>query len=292
MRKLDELSHAQRERLAFIDFCLTYFGEISRADLIAKFQTGLAAATRDFSAYKELAPDNMELIHQTKLYSRKETFVPIFEHESQTVLAGLSQGFGDGLMASHKLSSACEEQKTLIEPSTSSLSEIMRAITAQKCLRVKYVSLTSGTKTRTIVPHSLANSGKRWHVRAFDRNSNTFRDFVITRFLSLTISDDAVAEFETKSADKQWNRIVDLTLVPHPKANFIQAIELDYGMVGGEVQVEVRAALAGYVLNYWMVDCSENAELNPEQCHLALKYTQAIFGIENSRLAPGYKEVS
>ncbi|MEZ8025434.1 WYL domain-containing protein [Vibrio sp. 1F255] len=292
MRLPEKLPHAQRERLAFIDFCLTYFGEISRADLIAKFQTGLAAATRDFSTYKELAPDNMELVHQTKLYARKETFVPVFEHEAQTVLAGLSQGFGDGLIASHKLSSACEEQKLLIEPSTSSLSVIMRAITAQKCLQVKYVSLTSGTKTRTIVPHSLANSGKRWHVRAFDRNSNAFRDFVITRFLSLSISNDAVAEFETKSADKQWNRIVDLTLIPHPKANFVQAIELDYGMVGGEVQVEVRAALAGYVLNYWMVDCSENAELNPEQYHLALKYTQAIFGIENSRLAPGYKEVS
>ncbi|NAW87040.1 WYL domain-containing protein, partial [Photobacterium halotolerans] len=157
MRKLGELSHAQRERLAFIDFCLTYFGEISRADLIAKFQTGLAAATRDFSTYRELAPDNMELVHQTKLYYRKEAFVPIFEHESQTVLTGLSHGFGDGLMASHKQNNACEAQKSLVEPSTSSLSVIMRAITAQKCLQVTYVSLSSGTKTRTIVPHSLAN---------------------------------------------------------------------------------------------------------------------------------------
>ncbi|EGR1144251.1 TPA: WYL domain-containing protein [Vibrio parahaemolyticus] len=292
MRKLGKLSHAQRERLAFIDFCLTYFGEISRADLIAKFQTGLAAATRDFSAYKELAPDNMELVHQTKLYVRKETFVPIFEHASQTVLAGLSQGFGDGLITSHKLSSACEEQKMLIEPSTSSLSVIMRAITAQKCLQVTYVSLRSGTKTRTIVPHSLANSGKRWHLRAFDRDSNTFRDFVITRFLELTVLEEPVEAYESKSADKQWNRIVDLTLIPHPKAQFSQAIELDYGMLKGELKVEVRAALAGYLLNYWMVDCSESAELNPEQYHLALKYTQAIFGIENSRLAPGYKEVS
>jgi len=292
MRKLGELSHAQRERLAFIDFCLTYFGEISRADLIAKFQTGLAAATRDFSAYKELAPDNMELVHQTKLYVRKETFVPIFEHASQTVLAGLSQGFGDGLITSHKLSSACEEQKMLIEPSTSSLSVIMRAITAQKCLQVTYVSLSSGTKTRTIVPHSLANSGKRWHLRAFDRDSNTFRDFVITRFLELTVLEEPVEAYESKSSDKQWNRIVDLTLIPHPKAQFTQAIELDYGMLNGELKVEVRAALAGYLLNYWMVDCSASTSLNPEQYHLALKYTQAIFGIENSRLAPGYKEVS
>lgn len=110
MRQLESLNHAQRERLAFIDFCLNYFGEISRADLISKFQTGLAAATRDFSTYKELAPENMELIHKTKLYVRKDTFFSMFKHESQTVLTGLSHGFGDGLIATHKLTDTCEDQ--------------------------------------------------------------------------------------------------------------------------------------------------------------------------------------
>lgn len=46
MKNLDDLPRAQKERLAFIDFCLNYYDEISRADLIARFQTGLAAATR------------------------------------------------------------------------------------------------------------------------------------------------------------------------------------------------------------------------------------------------------
>ena len=40
MSRLDDLSrypHAQRERLAFIDFCLYYFGEVSKADLLRQF---------------------------------------------------------------------------------------------------------------------------------------------------------------------------------------------------------------------------------------------------------------
>ena len=291
MRQLDSLTHAQRERLAFIDFCLNYFGEISRSDLIAKFQTGLAAATRDFAAYKELAPDNMQLVHQTKLYIRKESFRAVFEHDVKNVLTGLSHGFGDGLSAGHKVSRACEESLSLIQPSTSTLSILMRAITSQQCLKVNYVSLSSGEGTRVIIPHSLANSGKRWHVRAFDRESASFRDFVITRFLSLDIFDDTVDPTEMKMADKQWNRIVDLTLIPHPKSNFPQPIELDFGMTSGELKVEVRAALAGYLLNYWMVDCSKAFSLDADQYHLALKHNQAIFGIENARLAPGYDEI-
>lgn len=292
MRQLEEFSHAQRERLAFIDFCLTYFGEISRPDLMSKFRTGLAAATRDFATYKALAPGNMELVHQTKLYSRKDTFCPIFAHEAKVVLAGLSHGFGNSLITRHKVCSACEDPFVLAEPSTSTLSVVMRAITIQKCLQGTYASLSSGIKMHTIVPHSLANSGKRWHVRAFDRCENTFSDFVITRFLDLNILDEEVAASETKDVDKQWNRIVDLTLIPHPKAQFAEAIELDYGMVNGELQVEVRAALAGYLLNHWAVDCSFASSLDPEQYHLALKHKQVIFGIENIQLAPGYEEVS
>ncbi|HCE1508452.1 TPA: WYL domain-containing protein, partial [Vibrio parahaemolyticus] len=97
MKKLEQLPHAQRERLAFIDFSLSYFGEIARADLIAKFQTGLAAATRDFATYKEFAPCNLELIHQSKSYHRTDQFVPLFDHDPDTVLVSLARGFGDGL---------------------------------------------------------------------------------------------------------------------------------------------------------------------------------------------------
>jgi hypothetical protein len=43
--RVESLRHTQRERLAYIDFRLNFFGEIGRPDLTSRF--GVAAAGRD-----------------------------------------------------------------------------------------------------------------------------------------------------------------------------------------------------------------------------------------------------
>ena len=60
-------------------------------------------------------------------------------------------------------------------------------------------------------------------------------------------------------------------------------------MTGGELKVEIRAALVGYFLRYWSVDCSRTHALDSNQYHLALKEVESIFGVENIQLAPGYQ---
>ncbi|OMO20923.1 helix-turn-helix transcriptional regulator [Vibrio lentus] len=288
MKKLEELSHAQRERLAFIDFSLNYFGEVSRADLIDKFQTGLAAATRDFSMYKELAPSNMELVHQTKSYHRKETFNPLFEHDSESILSRLSQGFGDGLSSAKELNQVCIDTTSLVNPASETISTVMRAITQKLVLVCEYVSVSSGCKKREIVPHAIVNNGKRWHVRAFDRETGSFRDFVVTRFKSVTIVREKPRSNEQKEVDKQWSRIVNIVLIPHPQLACSEAVELDYSMSNGELELEVRAAYLGYLLNYWSVDCTNEHSLEPHKYHLALKFNEALYDVESANLAPGY----
>lgn len=290
MKNLDDLPHAQKERLAFIDFCLNYYGEISRADLIARFQTGLAAATRDFTTYKAFAANNLELNHQTKSYHRTDHFFPLFKHETEEVLASLTRGFGDGLFALSETSQVCVGSSQLNKPSTEILSAVTRAIRRKTVLIIDYVSLSSGPSQRVIVPHSLANNGSRWHIRAFDRSSQSFRDFVITRIKSTQqIVDDINSQKESVSADKQWNRIVDLTFIPHPKAKYPQAIELDYGMGNGRLDVECRAAMAGYLLHRWGVDCSTGYQLDASEYQLALKENAVLYGVDSAYLAPGYK---
>lgn len=291
MKNLDDLPHAQKERLAFIDFCLNYYGEISRADLIARFQTGLAAATRDFTTYKEFAANNLELNHQTKSYHRTDRFIPLFKHEAEEVLASLTRGFGNGLAALSEASQVCIEAPQLNKPLTDILSAVMRAISQKALLDIEYASLSSGVSHRVIVPHSLANNGSRWHIRAFDRSSQSFRDFVITRIKTAKLINDGVeASRESIAADKQWNRIVDLTFIPHPNAKYPQAIELDYAMVDGQLEVECRAAMAGYLLHRWNVDCSKNNQLDAMQYQLALKDEAVLYGVDSAYLAPGYQD--
>ncbi|MCM2678674.1 helix-turn-helix transcriptional regulator [Echinimonas agarilytica] len=285
---LEQLSHAQKERLAFIDFNLNYFGEVARSDLIQRFKTGLAAATRDFSAYKQLAPDNLVLLHTTKSYHRTAQFKAVFEQNPESVLAGLARGFGDGLSHPIQPSQTCFDAIRLIHPDAEVISTLMRAIHHQNAVSCRYVSTSSGESERQIVPHSLVNNGHRWHVRAFDRRSQTFRDFVCTRFTELHIWGEPISSVEHRERDNQWNRIVDLKLIPHPSLPHTQAIEMDYGMQDGALRLEVRAALAGYLLRQWNVDCSGHAERAADGCQLALAHREALFGVDNLALAPGF----
>lgn len=50
-QRVESLSHAQRKRLAYIDFRLYFFGEVGRPDLIDRFSVAPAGATRDLALY-------------------------------------------------------------------------------------------------------------------------------------------------------------------------------------------------------------------------------------------------
>lgn len=285
----DALPHAQRERLAFIDFSLQYFGHVSRQELIDRFATGLAASTRDFSTYKELAPDNLTLDHHAKRYRRTQAFRSVFSHNPEVILNSLSMGFGDGIATAVTPSAHCVNAVNLIHPQADIIAGLTRAIHNRYPINVHYVSVTSGSKYRLIVPHAIVNNGHRWHVRAFDVETNTFRDFVCTRFTDIEPVERELAHKETAEQDEAWQRTVSLTLVPHPSLTHSDAIELDYGMEKGRKVVTIRAALAAYLLRYWQVDCSQGAKITGQGCQLALQNLEALEQIESAHLAPGTK---
>lgn len=299
---LDSLTHAQKERLAFIDFSLQYFGQVARADLIQRFKTGLAACTRDLTAYRELAPQNLKLFHHTKNYHRTDTFQPVFDHNPEAILTGLCRGFGDGLSNGVQPSEHCIDATRLVHPRSEVIATLMRAINSQQAISCDYVSLSSGKTKREIVPHALVNNGHRWHVRGFDRKSQEFRDFVCTRLQNvteikkhddLTTAAISLKACELRTSDEQWNKIVSIVLKPHPSIKHKLAIELDYDMDKGELQLEVRAALLGYLLRQWNVDCSEAAKLTGEEYQLWLsnisQVKKELLGIAELAIAPGFE---
>lgn len=285
---INDLTLAQKERLAFIDFNLEFFGKITRNDLINRFRTGLAASTRDFAAYKEIAEYNLLLNHSTKQYLRTDKFEPIFQFSADSILQSVSKGFSDGITASVQPSSTCFEAVQLIHPNVHIIAALMRAIHNQKTCKVKYVSVSSGENTREIVPHTLINNGHRWHVRAFDIKSQTFRDFVCTRFTKVLLTEEPTLPNMLSCADNQFNRLVTLVLMVHPDIKHSLAIEMDYAMQSGEKVMQVRAALAAYVLRYWQVDCSFEHRILNQGCQLALKNHEILANIDNPQLAPGF----
>nr|WP_218678665.1 WYL domain-containing protein [Shewanella xiamenensis] len=296
---LESLTLAQRERLAHIDFVLMFKGEARRTDLVERFNIAPSVATQDFARYKEIAPQNVIYDEKRKQHLKAASFISLFDFDVIRTLATLSQGFGDGFSGQLKPPLACEAPYHLNKPNLSIVAKVTEAIHKGKALSITYVSLSSGETTREIVPHTLVDNGLRWHVRAFDRKHgqsgapNGFRDFVLTRIKAAfvledsTLSPSVIKESELETQDRQWNRFVELELVPHPRIEHSEAIELDYGMTGGVLKVEIRAATAGYLLRQWHVDCSTEYSLMGFEYQLWLRNSQALYGVTNLKLAPG-----
>ncbi|MBK8017010.1 MAG: WYL domain-containing protein [Betaproteobacteria bacterium] len=291
--RLPEMTQAQRDRLAFVELRLRFVGEIRRQDLVTRFGIQAAAATRDIAQYKELAPGNMEYDTKGRVYVRAPWFRPLFDFPAERILTWLSQGYGDGEPIRWKGVVAQEGTSLPGKIDLDLLSVLTRAIHQGAAVEVAYRALSSGLTTREIVPFALADSGLRWHVRAFDRRSGEFRDFVLGRLDAARILPGPVADHEKPDQDIQWNRITELELVPHPaNVQHPDTLEAEYGMDGGVLKVRTRAAMAGYLLRRWNVDCTEDHSLKGGEHHLWLRNRQALYGVTNLVLAPGYDTTS
>lgn len=284
-----DASPSQRERLWHIDFLARFRGQVTRQDLASRFQVALSHATRDFTLYRQLAPTNLEYDHSVKAYLRTERFQPLFSYDREHTLQALTLGQGIGM-------DICEQPilvnsaKALNQPNLDILATVSRAIYANKALMIEYVSASSGDATREVVPHSLVNTGLRWHVRSFCRKHQAFRDFVLTRIIFANeCSNSVVQPKESIKQDQLWNLQVQIELTPHPRASFARAIELDYGLKSGEaLHLTVRAATAGYLLRRWGVDCSKHSSLSPFEYQLALRNLSTVCKQADLSIAPGF----
>ncbi|TFA83844.1 WYL domain-containing protein [Pseudomonas sp. LAIL14HWK12:I2] len=289
-QQLSDLTQPQRDRLAFVELRVRFIGEIRRQDLVVRFGIQSAAASRDLALYKELAPGNIDYDAKGKSYVLGPDFQPVFDFLPARVLSWLTQGFGDGEPMHLKAWVASESPLRLTHPDLDVLASVTRAIHQERPLGIEYHSISSGCTEREIVPFALIDNGLRWHVRAYDRKSQEFRDFVITRIKRPTLmKGECVQLHERSDQDIQWTRIVELEIVPHPDQPRPEITQMDYGMIDGSLRMKLRAATAGYILRQWNVDCSSDHSLRGDQYRLWLKDNLALYGVKNAVLAPGYR---
>lgn len=287
---IEDLSPAQRERLAYIEFRLWFFGEVTRKSVLERFGVATAAGTRDLMLYRDLAPLNAE--YESKVYRYLPTFKPLFQHQVHRVLSALTSGFGDGERGGEGAVLPHEVPARLNQPALDILATVTRAIHGGYPLKLIYHSMKTGLVAREIVPHALVDSGLRWHVRAYDRTKTEFRDLVLTRMekvspVKSTSTNVQVLAHELPTADAQWQRMVHLELKPHPAHKHPASVERDFGMVKGVLPMSVRAAVAGHVLRQWQVDCSPEASLRGTEYRLRLVDLRVLEGVDSAELAPG-----
>lgn len=282
------MSSAQDERLRFIDFRLMFLGDVSRQDLTDRFGISEPAATRDLTQYRERCVDNMEYSHTHRAYLASGNFTPLYQHESAEALVMIAHGHLALPRQERKSLLRCDLPIQLDQPDPHVVSTITRAINQQRVISIDYRSHSSGETRRQIIPFALIDNGLRWHIRAYDRRRERFSDFVISRISKPTVDESVILTHERWEHDIQWNRVVELELVPHPKRSHPETTFFEYGMVDGFTRLRVRAAVAGYFLRRWNVDCSPDHRLEGSEYQLWLRNRETLYGVETLEIAPGY----
>jgi hypothetical protein len=266
-------------RLQFIDWRLLWDGRLNRADLTAFFGVSVPQASLDIAAYQALAPEAMRYDRSAKVYVAAEGLRPVFATSD-------SVHFLNELLAIHTGLTGAEQSfigwqppvglvpsPTRVVP-TQTLVALLGAIRGGTALRVMYQSMSSdGASERTITPHALGHDGWRWHVRAWCSKRQRFLDFVIGRVLQVLGSAKAQARGED---DHEWSTLVDIVIVPNPQlsAGAAKAIELDYGMTGGQARLQCRQALLYYALKRLGLD--RDGQLQPQAQHIHLKNASEV----------------
>ena len=238
---LDDLTQTQRERLFYIEVKAFFCGDLTRADIERRFGVKPAASARDLSTYRRLVPQNLFYDAGQRKYATTDRFAPLFEHSAERVLTWFRSGFGDNMDQKLKRTVPCESASDLVKPDIDTLATLTRAIAGRRQVKVNYLSLTSGASTKTLCPLALADTGLRWHLRAYDRERGRFADFALTRIVKAKALDLPIPVEEQIESDVQWARLVHIELVPHPGIAHPKAIEADFMMSNGVLALDMRA---------------------------------------------------
>ncbi|MFN5434868.1 MAG: helix-turn-helix transcriptional regulator [Planctomyces sp.] len=250
-------------RLQFIEFRLFWEGHINRGDLCKQFGVSVPQASADLSRYQDSAPGNLIYDKSAKSYVAGNEFRPVFIQPS-----------ADAYLASlrlHSLGILPDEQSWILnrpafavmpilrrklDPST--LRAILRAIRNRLSLHVLYQTISQPEpKWRWISPHALGFDGSRWHCRSWCHEKADFRDFLFARILEIREERPSIACPEN---DHAWHQEVVLRIVPHERitGGAREAIELDFGMVNGVLEIRTRKCMAPYF------ERSLGLDLNPD----------------------------
>lgn len=260
-------------RFELIEWRAYWLGRVNRRDLEERFGVSTPQASVDLRSYQEAAPNNIKYNATQKAYVPTNTFQPKYlKLSADRYLVQLNAILNGTILAKDTWFGSLPPSAVMptiarsVEPDT--LRAILKAIERRQELDLIYQSLTN-TRARTIVPHSLAFDGHRWHARAWCAEHQDFRDFVLSRIQS--VGDSRPSDVDPTN-DVEWHTMVELRIVAHPALGEAQksAIERDFGMDRGLLTIKTRVALAFYLIKRLNLDLDED-HIVPERKQIFLR---------------------
>jgi len=270
----EQLRWSVEQRLEFIEFRLFWEGRLRRADLVDEFGISVPQASADIQRYSALAEGNIKYDSSAKTYVIGSSFRPHFLSPSARRYLNYLRSIADGVLRPKETWLAWLPPFDVVplvrrRLDASKLRKVLEAIHNQESIRIEYQSMARDEPSvRSITPHGLGFDGFRWHARAWCHSREAFRDFVLARVLS--ISRGAPSEIDARH-DTAWHQFVVHRIGPHPKlpTGARKAIELDYGMKNGVLEIRTRACLSFYLIRHLRLDLDELA-LDPVRQQIVL----------------------
>jgi len=150
-------------------------------------------------------------------------------------------------------------------PDPSVFAKLNDAINSCRVVAATYRSMGNPEPhIRTLSPHSLVKVGRRWHVRAYSRENEGFRDYALGRIVSLTPREDS-ADCGAED-DIGWMTMVKVRLVAHSLLTPEQqeVIRFEY-FNGTSARVDTcRGALVSYYLQDVRAALKPNEQRPPD----------------------------
>ena len=282
-----DLRWSVERRLAFVEERLFWLGTVNRNDLVRRFGVSMSQASTDIGRYLAEKPKGIDYDKSAKCYVAGESFRPILAKPDAGRLLGELRLLDIGLLAAEDamLGAAPPFDATPVPERPVDalvLRAVLWAIRLRGAIDVVYQSMSRPDAARRVIePHALAHDGFRWHARAFDRETGSFRDFVLGRMTRPRRAGDAGS---APDADRDWQTFVPLVIAPHPGLTVAQrkAIAVDYGIRGDSVVIKVRRALLFYALKRLGLDVGPDIRPPQEQHIVLLNRAEVEAGLDRA----------
>jgi hypothetical protein len=243
--RLDDLKHAQRQRLIFLDHCLTWRGVAKRRDLIARFGISMAQAALDFRVYIGLA-------RKVPVYDPvRKTYIAASGHQplAPSSLAEAFEVLADG--ETGPASSALPRPEHKADPKI--IARLHQAMRAGKAVNIRYTSMMSGAdEAQWIAPVHFTSDGESVHLRAFSFKHGEYRNY-----LPIRIESDSTFKERAQSGplpwDEDWETRAIIWLRPKTSLSKQQAsvVRREYGFDDEYLRIETRKALEFFFDRRW-----------------------------------------
>jgi WYL domain len=267
MPQLSEIR--QSERLEYIDLCAYILGVVNRNNLMRRFNIKQAWASKDFAQYQANSNNTLIYTPSVKGYKPVDWFVPLYEHNTLDAIRLLCDGT-QVINCEPSLSKGVTYAIPSIVPSLQAIAPLLQALNLSLKVQIDYISRSSGKTQRVIAPHALIETNTHYYVRAFDNQSGEYRNFKLNRVLKSKLLDNKPTESQSAGNDIEWKTKAKLTIGLNEPQEHPEAIEHDFGMKDGLLNVELNQAVLPFFLADWNIAPLEYSQLPPKLYPLKL----------------------